>query len=85
MSGPARRQCRKMANRQGKINQEHFIKTPDGRSVTLFTLENGEGGSVSIIDYGATVVSLKVPDRAGKTRDVVLGFKKREDYLENAA
>ena len=45
-----------MANRQGKINQEHFIKTPDGRNVTLFTLENGEGGSVSIIDYGATVV-----------------------------
>ena len=74
-----------MANRQGKINQEHFIKTPDGRSVTLFTLENGEGGSVSIIDYGATVVSLKVPDRAGKTRDGGLGFKKREDYLENAA
>lgn len=85
MSGPARRQCRKMANRQGKIKQELFLKTPEGRSVTLFTLENGEGGSVSIIDYGATVVSLNVPDRTGKTLDVVLGFKKREDYLQNPA
>ncbi|MFA6104077.1 MAG: aldose epimerase family protein [Victivallaceae bacterium] len=72
-----------MVKRQGRIKQEHFIKTADGRNITLFTLDNGEGGSVSIIDYGATVVSLNVPDRKGKTRDVVLGFIKREDYLQN--
>lgn len=73
-----------MAKRQGEIDQEHFLKTADGRNITLFTLKNGEGGSVSIIDYGGTVVSLQMPDRQGKTRDVVLGFENREDYLQNA-
>jgi aldose 1-epimerase len=72
-----------MVKRQGKIKQEHFLKTADGRNVTLFTLDNGEGGSVSIIDYGGVIVSLTAPDRTGKTRDVVLGFKNHEDYLQN--
>ena len=72
-----------MTKKQDKISQEHFIKMSDGRNVTLFTLDNGEGGTASILDYGGTVVSLKVPDRQGKARDVALGFKKREDYLQN--
>jgi aldose 1-epimerase len=41
--------------------------------------------SVSLMDYGATVVNLLVPDRAGKLDDVVLGFESVEPYLTATA
>ena len=37
-----------------------------------------------LINYGATLVNLYVPDKDGKVEDVVLGFDKLEDYYENA-
>ena len=30
--------------------------------------------SVEIINYGATITSLNVPDRTGNVEDIVLGF-----------
>lgn len=74
-----------MNKQQGKVSREPFFKTADGREITLFTLDNGNGASVSIIDYGATVVALQVPDRDGKSRDVVLGYANPADYLANPA
>jgi aldose 1-epimerase len=44
-----------------------------GKDVYLYTLTNRSGMEVAISNYGATVVSLKVPDRQGKLADVVLG------------
>jgi aldose 1-epimerase len=46
----------------------------DGKDVRLFTLTNASGASVSLTEYGATVVDLIVPDRDGKLADVALGF-----------
>ena len=37
--------------------------------------------TASVMNYGATLVSLDVPDRAGNCADVVLGFDTLEDYL----
>ena len=54
--------------------------THEGRKVELFTLENKNGVEAKITTYGGIVVSLKVPDRAGKLADVALGFDKFEDY-----
>jgi aldose 1-epimerase len=53
---------------------------PDGRPVHLYTLENKTGLRAVISDYGATIVSLEVPDRAGQSADVVLGFSTLENY-----
>ena len=39
---------------------------------------------VGITDYGAIVTSVKVPDRHGRLRDVVLGFDAIEHYRERA-
>ncbi|MHB9138969.1 MAG: aldose epimerase family protein [Victivallaceae bacterium] len=74
-----------MNKQQGEVSREPFFKTADGREITLFTLDNGNGASVSIIDYGATVIALQVPDRNGKSRDVVLGYANPADYLANPA
>ena len=62
------------------ITSRPFGTTAEGRKVTQYTLANGNGATVSIIDYGGTVTSLKVPDRRGKFADVVLGFSKLADY-----
>lgn len=44
-------------------------------------LENSRIAAV-IFSYGGVLQSLKVKDRAGKTRDVVLGFSDFADYLD---
>ncbi len=58
-----------------------FGRTSDGEPVEVFTLRNPKGMVVRVASYGATVVSVEVPDRAGKREDVVLGFDSLEGYL----
>ena len=60
---------------------QSFGTLPDGRPVHLYTLENKTGLRAVISDYGGTVVSLHVADRAGQSGDVALGFKSLEEYL----
>ena len=59
---------------QGMPKRESFGQTGGGQAVDIYTLKNGRGAEARITTYGGTVVSLKVPDRAGKLDDVVLGF-----------
>ena len=51
-------------------------------SAELYTLTNSKGMEAAITNYGARVVSLKVPDRAGRFADVVLGFDSLDGYLQ---
>lgn len=66
-----------------QVEQTPFGKMPDGKTViTSYTLSNSNGMKVSIIDYGAIVTEVSVPDRDGKFADVVLGFSNLEGYLK---
>lgn len=51
-----------------------FGVTHDGRTVTAWQLSNSSGAAVTLLDYGATVQSIRVPGRDGALTDVVLGF-----------
>lgn len=62
------------------MTKKSFGKTPDGAEITLYSLTNASGMEVGIINYGAIVISIKVPDRAGKFGDVVLGFDSLDGY-----
>jgi aldose 1-epimerase len=64
------------------IQKTDFGKLPAGQTVDLYTLTNASGMQVSIMNYGAIIVSLKVPDRQGKVSDVVLGFDSLKPYLQ---
>jgi aldose 1-epimerase len=66
-----------------QVSKHPFGKTPDGQQVDLYTLRNTRGAEAQIMNYGAIVVSLKVPDRNGKFGDVVLGFKDFDGYMKN--
>ena len=60
-----------------------FGTTPDGTSISLYTLTNKNGMELAITNYGGAVVSLKVPDRKGTLADVVLGYDTLEGYIED--
>ena len=66
-------------------NQEIIGKTFDGEEVIKYTLTNGNGIKVEILNLGGIINSIFVPDRDGKIADVVLGFTKPEQYLNSTA
>ena len=68
-------------NGENRMNKALFGKMNDGKEVFIFTITNKNGSEVKLTNYGATVVSLKVPDRTGKIENVVLGYPKLEDYI----
>ena len=63
-----------------KIRMWSFGKTTDGEPTYRYLLANDKGMEVEIINYGADIVSLKVPDRNGKIADVVLGYDDLDGY-----
>jgi aldose 1-epimerase len=65
---------------RGTIKKESFGKTTGGEQIDLYMLSNKKGMEVSITNFGATVVTLKVPDRAGKAADIVLGYDTLDGY-----
>ena len=74
-------QCATMTTgSSGTVSATPFGKTSKGEVVTLYKLVNPKGAEVEIMDLGATVVSLKVPDKTGTVGDVVLGFNNVADY-----
>ncbi len=65
------------------MQAKDFEKTVDGKPVRLFTLVNSSGAEMSVINYGAKIVSLLVPDKTGKLVDVVMGKSCIDDYLDD--
>lgn len=62
------------------ITSKDYGYTQDGRKVKQFRLENSSGMSVSVIEYGCTVTNIRVKDKNGDLRDVVLGYDTLRDY-----
>lgn len=57
-----------------------FTDTIDGKPVSLYTLESGNGVTMQVTNFGGRVVTLWVPDRDGKYEDVVIGFDSISTY-----
>ena len=66
-----------------KTQTSIFGTLSDGRPVTAARLTNTRGMSVTVLDYGATIQSLVVPDRCGRPVDVVLGYDTVAEYEAN--
>ena len=62
------------------VTQKPFGVDLIGRQMTLYTMTNKTGASVSVLDFGAHIVSICVPDREGRLSDVCLGFDTLEEY-----
>ena len=44
------------------MRKQPFGTTADGQAVELYTLTNAKGAEAAIMNYGGTIVSVKVPD-----------------------
>lgn len=77
--------CHVTAEAKPTMQKQRFGKTNDGRAVDLYTLSNKKGMEVAITNFGGIIVALRVPDRNGKTDDVVLGYDTLDGYLTNKA
>ena len=60
-----------------------FGKTKDGREAALYIIKNSKGMEAAVTNYGAALVELKVPDKAGSFRDVVVGYDQVNGYEKN--
>ncbi|TWS97605.1 aldose epimerase family protein [Reyranella sp. CPCC 100927] len=64
------------------IERRRFGHLPDGDDVDAVVLRNANGLRAKILTYGATLAVLEVPDRDGRSRNVVLGFATLDDYRQ---
>ena len=67
------------------MNKTFFGKTTNGTEASKYTIANANGMKAEITDFGATVVSLYVPDKDGQLRDVVLGYDDVAAYEKEGA
>lgn len=63
-----------------KITKSEFGVTSAGRSVSLYHLENASGAYIEVLDFGARIHKLVVPNREGELTDVCLSVATLEDY-----
>jgi aldose 1-epimerase len=67
---------------QGEVKMSIWGHTAEGTAVPIYTLKSGQI-EVRVMAYGAKLVSVRTPDRAGKMADIVLGYDSLQDYLND--
>jgi aldose 1-epimerase len=62
------------------VTAKPFGQTPAGQDVKIYELTNDHGLRARVMEYGAILVSLEVPNRDGKLVDIALGFDDLAPY-----
>jgi aldose 1-epimerase len=57
--------------------------TVNKQDAFLFKLENSAGAFVELTNYGATLVSINVPDKDGRLGNIIIGFPTLAGYLDD--
>lgn len=65
------------------VTERIFGELSTGQDVRAFRLVNHSGAYAEVMDFGAILLKLCVPDRGGKLTDVVLGYDDVKQYEEN--
>ena len=55
------------------VERSAWGQTTDGTPLALYMLRNARGMTAMVTDYGARIIALEVPDRHGKSANVVHG------------
>lgn len=67
------------------VKKSLFGRTADDQAIYSYKLTNDNGMSATLINYGATLVSLETKDRNGDKADIVLGYDNLSDYVEGTS
>ncbi|MCD8071661.1 MAG: galactose mutarotase [Alistipes sp.] len=62
------------------LSPDDFHIHLDGKHVGLYTIQNENGMTLQLTNYGARIVALWVPDAEGNFRDVVFGYENIAGY-----
>jgi aldose 1-epimerase len=62
--------------------QSAFNKETKVGKTKLYTLKNEGGIELKMTNYGARIVSIMMPDKAGNYDDIVLGYNTIEEYID---
>ena len=65
------------------VKREFLGETPQGAPVYGYHLTNKNDMEVCVMNYGAIIRNIILPDKNGVKRDVTLGFEKLEEYFIN--
>ena len=65
------------------VEKKFYGYTADQKEISSYTLTNKSGMKAVLLDIGAVIESLLVPDKNGNLVDVVLGFGDPKLSLEN--
>ncbi|KAM3286572.1 galactose mutarotase [Capsicum chacoense] len=60
------------------------VASVTGNKIGIYELKKGDF-SIKITNYGATIISVLVPDKNGKVGDVVLGYDTIEEYMNGTS
>jgi len=64
-----------------QAERKPFGELGDGRRIESVELTNDSGIAARILTLGASLQALSVPDRQGRSADIVLGYPTAADYL----
>ena len=67
-----------------KSYQESIFGTFKGQDVLAYTFENKLGYRFKVMNYGATILEYRTPDKNGDFANIILGFERFEDYVGNS-
>jgi len=81
-SGKKAEEQTEQKNPKCKVEKSGFGISPEGDSVSLYTLKNENDLLVKITDFGGIITEIHSRDRHGKMKNVVLGFDNLEQYTE---
>ncbi|NDV58293.1 aldose epimerase family protein [Bacteroides sp. 519] len=65
------------------LDKSAFETTVDGKPVSLYTLNSGNGLTIQVTNFGLRVISIWTPDKNGKYADVAIGYENIDRYLNN--
>lgn len=68
-----------------QISTSEYGVLPDGRSVKRFILTNARGVRVTLLEYGAMLAAVELPDRTGRVADVTHGYDNLQGWLTNSS
>jgi aldose 1-epimerase len=61
------------------------VGAADGKEVSFYTVKNLNGVQATFTNLGATIVSVKTPDKNGRLEEVALGYDTLDGYLKDGS
>jgi len=66
-----------------KITESVFGVTKNKNEIKKYTLSTSDGFEVALINYGATIQSIRQPDKSNQTTEITLGYDTLQGYIDD--